>query len=167
MYDVTHGSQPVPYCCLQGSQGSNLCCKWKLPQPTKRTVKDHRYQKCQVTCCQSQSFKTNILEKYYFCCAVHNQPPPPIASTTKGQFFPLVVVIITASYLLLPESSLKKLLMTISTAGTKELRRLKPAFPPHTKLTVSWASLALHTYISWLLKTASCFLSSSTRSSSS
>lgn len=165
MYDVTDSSKPVPYCCLLGSQGSNLCCKWKLPQPTERTVKDQRCQECQVTR-QFWSFKTNIPEKYYFCFAVHNQPPPTTASTTKGQFLPLVVVIITASHLHLPESSLEKLLMAISTAGTKKLKSLKSAFPLHTKFTVSWVSLSLHTYISHLLKTISCFLSSPTRSSS-
>lgn len=124
-------------------------CKWKLPQPTRITIKDHRYYKCQVTCCHFWSFKSNIPEKYYLYFAAQNQLPLPTASAARGQFFNFVVVIITASYLTFsffsaylrePQKSYSLLFQLLA---QKRSKILKLAFLLHTKLTVSWASLSI------------------------
>lgn len=164
MHDVTHSSQPVPCCCLKGSQAATFALNGNFLRQQKEQWKVTNTRSTRFHVVSSWALKPTYQETLLLFCSTqvttstycqHNKGL--LLSSRGGNF--------TASDPHSPESSLEKLLMTIATAGTRELERLEPAFPLPTKLTDSWAPLSPHTHPSHLLKTISCFFSSPTGSS--
>lgn len=112
MHDVTHSSQPVPHFCLKCNQAATCALKRNFL----------RQQKLQWKITTTRRTRIHVVSPWALKPvpgnAAHKSPHPPSASTAKGcsclswwQFY----------------RSEKSLI--VATAGTRELQRLKPAFP--------------------------------------